>query len=161
MTKTSLLTAPALALGLALAAPMAMTLTLTTASPALANPYGQQKVVYHNSGAPQDDETYFKRMLVNASNHIKAVGAENLELVVVAHGDGLDMLQQASSDPDLAKRIDALRADGVRFLVCANTLHSRKIDLSDLYGAVDEDVVPSGVAEIAHLEQQGFVYLHP
>lgn len=158
MTKT-FLTAPALALGLALAAPVAM--TLATAGPALANPYGHQKVVYHNSGAAPGDDTYFKGMLVNVSNHINAVGAENLDIVVVAHGDGLEMLQRATSEPDLAKRIDALRAQGVRFLVCANTLHSRKIDLSDLYGATDEDVVPSGVAEIAHLEQQGYVYLHP
>ena len=49
----------------------------------------------------------------------------------------------------------------MRFLVCANTLHSRNISLGDLYDAEDADVVPSGVAEIAHLEQQGFVYLHP
>ena len=130
-------------------------------SPALADSYGEQKVVYHNSGAGPEDPTYFKRMLVNISNHIKAVGEDNLELVVVAHGDGLDMLQQAKTDPDLAARIDTLKGKGVRFLVCANTLHSRNISLGDLYDAEDDDVVPSGVAEIAHLEQQGFVYLHP
>ena len=100
-------------------------------------------------------------MLGNISNHIRAVGEDKVTIVVVAHGDGLDMLQQARTDPDLAKRIDALRDKGVRFLVCANTLTSRDISLADLYRAEDEDVVVSGVAEIAHLEQQGYVYLHP
>jgi uncharacterized protein len=154
----TLLAAPALALAAAVAVPL---VTGVAATPAIANPYGEQKVVYHNSGPTPGDETYFKSMLVNISNHLKAVGAENLSIVVVAHGDGLEMLQQAQTDPDLAKRIDTLREQGVRFLVCANTLHSRKINLGDLYGATDEDVVPSGVAEIAHLEQQGYVYLRP
>lgn len=150
--------APVLAVAVALAAPLAAGLAPAAV---IAAPYGEQKVVYHNSGATPGDESYFKRMLVNIKNHINAVGEENVTIAVVAHGDGLDMLQQANSDPDLAKRIDELRASGVRFLVCANTLHSRKISLGDLYGATDEDVVPSGVAEIAHLEQEGYVYLHP
>ena len=150
---------PMLALGLALAGPLAV--ASIGAGPVLAAPYGEQKVVYHNSGAGPNDPTYFKRMLVNISNHINAVGEDNIEIAVVAHGDGLDMLQQAKTDPDLAARIGALKAEGVRFLVCANTLHSRKLTLDDLYEATDDDVVPSGVAEIAHLEQQGYVYLHP
>jgi intracellular sulfur oxidation DsrE/DsrF family protein len=132
-----------------------------SAAPAIAGNYAEQKVVYHNSGAPKDDPDYFRRMLGNVGNHIAAVGETNVEFVVVAHGGGLDMLQQATDDPDLAGRIDALNAKGVRFVVCANTLKSRHIRIADLYGADEGDIVPSGVAEIAHLEQQGFVYLHP
>jgi hypothetical protein len=32
---------------------------------------------------------------------------------------------------------------------------------ADLYGVADADIVPSGVAEIARLQGQGFVYIHP
>jgi len=32
---------------------------------------------------------------------------------------------------------------------------------TDLYGVQRDDVVPSGVAEIARLQGMGFVYLHP
>ena len=32
---------------------------------------------------------------------------------------------------------------------------------ADLYGVKDADVVPSGVAELARLQGQGFVYIHP
>lgn len=159
----TVLKAPGLALSLSLALALAVPLAagLAASGPALASPYGEQKVVYHNSGAGPNDPTYFKRMLANINNHINAVGEDKATIVVVAHGDGLDMLQQAKADPALAERIDALKAKGVRFLVCANTLHSRKISLADLYDTGDDDVVASGVAEIAHLEQEGYVYLHP
>jgi hypothetical protein len=46
----------------------------------------------------------------------------------------------------------------VRFLICANTLRERKIDGHDLYGVKAEDIVPSGVAELARLQGMGFVY---
>ena len=130
-----------------------------TAAPIVAEDLPPQKVVYHNNGSSEPD--YYKHFLANVRNHINAVGRDNIELVVVAHGDGLSMLSEAETDPDLAGKIDALKADGVRFLICANTLRSRNITLDQLYEATDADVVPSGVAEIARLEQQGFVYLHP
>ena len=130
-----------------------------TAVPAIAQEMPPQKVVYHNNGSTNPD--YYKHFLANVRNHITAVGRDNIELVVVGHGDGLQLLADAETDPELAAKIDALRADGVRFLICANTLRSRNITLHELYGAKDEDVVPSGVAEIARLEQEGFAYLHP
>ncbi len=130
-----------------------------TGVPAIAGDYAEQKVVYHNDGSTDPD--YFKHLLGNIRNHLDAVGDDNIELVVVANGDGLELLQQATTDGDLAERIDALRGRGVRFLVCANTLRGRDIGVEDLHGVSQADVVPSGVAEIAKLEQQGFVYLHP
>jgi intracellular sulfur oxidation DsrE/DsrF family protein len=48
----------------------------------------------------------------------------------------------------------------VRFLICANTLRERKIDWHDLYWVKAEDIVPSGVAELARLQGLGFVYIH-
>lgn len=139
---------------LAFAVAIAMTMV-----PAMAQELPPQKVVYHNNGSSEPD--YYKHFLANLRNHITAVGRDNIELVVVGHGNGLSLLAEAETNPELAEKIDALRADGVRFLICANTLRSRNITLDELYGAKDEDVVPSGVAEIARLEQEGFVYLHP
>lgn len=129
------------------------------AMPVLAGDYPPQKVVYQNNGST--DPGYYRHFLGNVTNHIDAVGRDNIELVVVDHGDGLSLLSDALTDPVLAQKIDTLRGDGVRFLICANTLRSRNMTLDQLYGAKDEDVVQSGVAEIARLEQQGFVYLHP
>jgi intracellular sulfur oxidation DsrE/DsrF family protein len=45
--------------------------------------------------------------------------------------------------------------------VCANTLKGKKIDIDQLYDAENSDIVPSGVAEVAHLQARGFSYLRP
>lgn len=68
--------------------------------------------------------------------------------------------QMAQSDKTLAAQLDMLREKGVRFLICANTLKERKIDWHQLYGVKGDDIVPSGVAELARLQQMGFVYIH-
>ncbi|GJD87157.1 hypothetical protein BHAOGJBA_0657 [Methylobacterium hispanicum] len=129
-------------------------------SEAPAGYYADQKVVYHNDGGP-DGATYFKRLLGNLRNHIEAVGKSHVEIRVVSHGDGVALFQSAASDREVAARIDALKGMGVRFLVCAYTLRERKIDRGTLYGVTEDDVVPSGAAELARLQGMGFAYIHP
>ena len=65
------------------------------------------------------------------------------------------------SDPKIAKRVAGLRDKGVRFLICRKTLEAREIDWRTLPGVQEADIVPSGVAEIAKLEGEGFAYIHP
>jgi len=99
-------------------------------------------------------------MLNSIKNHIDAAGKAHVEIRVVDHAAGVDLVEIAKTDKDLAQRLDALRNEGVRFLICANTLRERKIDGQDLYGVKAEDIVPSGVAELARLQGMGFVYIH-
>jgi intracellular sulfur oxidation DsrE/DsrF family protein len=135
---------------------------LMTAVSAQAEPYyADQKVVYHNDGSPVENARYFGRLLGNLHNHIAAVGRGHIEVRVVDLGDGVDLLQLANNDPGVAAQVDALRADGVVFLICNNTLLGRKIDWHTLYGVKAEDIVPSGVAELVRLEQRGYAYVHP
>ena len=121
--------------------------------------YAKQKVVYHVN--------YFdvKRSIGamrNAQNHINALGQGNHEIRFVLHGNGVELLRKvAQESPDAANRIDSLRSQGVNFNICANTLKGRKIALEDLHFAEQADIVPSGVAEIGKLQQEGFVYLIP
>ncbi|WP_026597985.1 MULTISPECIES: DsrE family protein [Methylocystaceae] len=122
--------------------------------------YKDQKVVYHNDGGGPDNVAYFKRMLNSIKNHIEAVGKDHVEIRVVDHASGVEMFQIARADKEIAARLDALKAQGVRFLVCANTLRERNIDPSTLYGVTERDIVPSGVAELARLQGMGFVYIH-
>jgi intracellular sulfur oxidation DsrE/DsrF family protein len=49
----------------------------------------------------------------------------------------------------------------VAFSICANTLTGRKVDTGYLYDYTEADVVPSGVAELAHLQAQGYTYIKP
>lgn len=121
--------------------------------------YASQKVVYqiNNNDVKQQDAT-----LRNISNHINAVGTSKIELVVVLFGDGVDLLKRAQNDMDVQARILGLKEQKVKFDVCKNTLTARKIDYqSDLFDVKAEDIVPSGVAEITHLQQQGYIYMRP
>jgi len=145
-------------------AALAMMLTIGWSAGAVkaapAGYYQDQKVVYHNDGGAPDNAAYFRRMLNSIKNHIDAVGKTHVEIRVVDQGAGVDLFEMAGTDKDLAGRIDSLRSLGVRFLICANTLRERKIDWHNLYGVKAEDIVPSGVAELARLEGLGFVYIH-
>lgn len=119
-----------------------------------------QKVVYENDGGLPDDKTYFNFILRNIANHLDATGG-NVEIRMVSFGRGVALFALAKTDPALAAQIDALRAKGVRFLVCRNSMRGMKVTPQDLYKVPPTDVVPAGVAEIARLEGQGFVPIHP
>jgi uncharacterized protein len=139
----------------------AISATGAAAGPAPAGYYADQKVVYHNDGGGPDNPAHFRKLLNNLRNHVAALGKEHVEIRVVDHGDGVVMFQDATTDQKLAQAIDARKADGVRFLICQNTLDERKIDWHTLYGVTEQDIVPSGVAELVRLQMMGFTYVHP
>ena len=133
------------------------------------NGYGKQKVVYHVNYYSPKEQTAALR---NVQNHINAVGAENLELRVVLHGNGVAMLmypdslegtkmKEANATDEMQAKISGLTDQGVAFKICANTLKGRKVDTADLYDYSEANVVPSGVAELAHLQMQGYTYIKP
>lgn len=120
---------------------------------------GKQKVVYHIN---YDNPKRLAGALRNIQNHINAVGKDNLDLHVVMHGKGVTLLKLANKDPDFKQKVMNLKDQGIKFNVCANTLRGKKINYkSDLYDVSKEDIVPSGVAEIAYLEQHGYAYVKP
>jgi len=136
-----------------------------------ASGYAKQKVVYHVN---YDNPKKQAGALRNIQNHINAVGAENLDLKVVLHGNGLAMLlnpdslpnlpkfKHANADEQMAAKIDGLKMQGVRFQVCANTIKGREVNLeNDLYDVEQGDIVPSGVAELAKLQGEGYTYIKP
>jgi len=135
------------------------------------NRYGKQKVVYHIN---YDEPKKQAGALRNIQNHINAVGAENLDLKVVLHGNGLALLldpdsldkltkfKQANATDTMTAKIDGLKSQGVDFNVCNNTVRGRNVDVEhDLYDVDKEDIVPSGVAEVAHLQAKGYSYIKP
>ena len=135
-----------------------------------ASGYEKQKVVYHiNYDNPKQQAGAMR----NIQNHINAVGADNLELKVVLHGNGLSLLtypdslkktklKHANASDQMQARVSGLKDQGVKFQVCANTLKGKKINLEDdLYDTSKGDIVPSGVAELAKLQMQGYTYIKP
>jgi intracellular sulfur oxidation DsrE/DsrF family protein len=142
------------------------------AAPAFADGrYGKQKVVYHVN---YDNPKKQAGALRNIQNHINAVGKENIDVRVVMHGNGLSLIllpealeqlkkfKQANASEVMTAKIDGLKGQGVKFNVCANTVRGRKVDLlRDTHDVEKADIVPSGVAELSHLQQQGFTYIRP
>ncbi len=149
-----------------------MSLCLLVTSTAYADDrYGKQKVVYHIN---YDNPKQQTGALRNIQNHINAVGAENLDLKVVLHGNGLALLLEpdslekltkfkyANADESMTAKIDNLKNQGVEFNVCANTVRGRKVDIdTDLYNVDEGDIIPSGVAEVAYLQANGYSYVKP
>ena len=145
-------------------------LLMTTAATANER-YGKQKVVYHIN---YDNPKQQAGALRNVQNHINAVGADNMDIKIVLHGNGLALLlepdslaklkkfKHANADEAMTAKIDSLKDQGVDFNVCANTVRGRKVDLeTDLYNVDKQDVVPSGVAEVARLQAMGYSYIKP
>ena len=143
----------------ALAALLAFSMTIG----AKADPrYGKQKVVYHINYDGGDGDKRYAGALRNIQNHINAVGADNLEVRVVLHGNGVALLKSAKTNDKLQSTVTSLKTQNVSFQVCNNTLKGRKISYeNDLFEVFEDNIVPSGVAELAHLQQQGFVYIKP
>jgi intracellular sulfur oxidation DsrE/DsrF family protein len=136
-----------------------MAVLVAGANLSLAADYARQKVAYHiNTG----DEKQLIAAMGNIQNHINAVGKDNIDLKVVMHGPGVDLLKIAHTNPDMQSKIANLKSQGIAFQVCNNTLKSRKINYkNDLFDVSAKDIVPNGVAELAKLQQQGYVYIKP
>ena len=148
-----------------------MTCALCVSSIAFAVEYGKQKVVYHIN---YDNPKQQAGALRNIQNHINAVGAENIDVKVVMHGNGLSLLldpealarlnkfKNANGSDQMIAKVDGLKGQGVQFQVCANTVRGRKVDvMSDLHDVDKGDIVPSGVAQLSHLQAQGYTYIKP
>ena len=124
--------------------------------------YGKQKVVYHINYNGGDADKKYRGAMRNIQNHINAVGAENMEIKVVLHGNGLGLLASAKTNEKLQGQVLELKGQNVSVHVCNNTLKGRKISYeNDLFDVFKEDIVPSGVAELSHLQQQGYTYIKP
>lgn len=121
------------------------------------NGYHVQKVVYH-----VNDAEGAGGMLRNVTNHLNAVGDKNIEIIVVTHGKGIDFLLEGWADKEgksYEEQVQGLVNRGVKFEICNNTLRGRKIEEDKI--SMNAKVVPSGVATVAELQQQGYAYIKP
>ena len=117
----------------------------------------QIKVVYHLA----DGIEQASRAMANIRNHLR--GEPEAKIVVVSLGDGIRFLLADARDitgKPFDAQIAALKAQGVDFRICNNTLTAHKVPVSQV--APEANLVPAGVVEIARLQaREGFVYLRP
>lgn len=127
------------------------------AAAGLACAAGPVKVVYHlNAGVEQASAG-----LEYIRNHLEV--DPKATIVVVAHARGVDFLMKGAKTArgnEFRQAVEDLDLEGVQFRVCEITLRERGLKKEQFLPQVK--FVPSGVAEIARLQnQEGFAYLKP
>jgi len=116
----------------------------------------QDRVVYHFD----DASTQAMKGLRSIRNHLD--GDPTTQITVVALGPGVDMLMQGYQNPqatDYAAQVTALKARGVKFEVCENTVKFRGLKKEQFLP--EADYTPAGVMRLAKLQSQGFGYIKP
>jgi len=125
--------------------------------PAANGSAAQDKVVYHISDTAQQAHAAMQYI----RNHLEV--NPNAQIVVVTHANGVDFLMDGAKDKNgnpYDIPVEELAMRGVRFEVCEITLRERNLKKSQFIP--EATFVPSGVAEIARLQQrEGYVYLRP
>ena len=87
---------------------------------------------------------------------------ETSSIEFVAFGPGLNMVRTDEAPDVIKQRIAALSKKGVRFSGCGNTMmNQEKQEGRSISLIADVHVVPTGVARITELEEQGYTYLRP
>jgi len=126
------------------------------------NGYNKQKVVYHVNNIHTATGA-----LRNAKNHLNAVGDKNVDMIVVTHSSGAFALVEGSMGKKNKKgkvynftdTIASLANRGVKFQICANTIRGKKINKNKINE--NAEIIPSGVAQVSHLQQKGYTYVKP
>lgn len=103
---------------------------------------------YNVSGHEED-------LLVQLEQLSQQFAKNELDVVVVAHGDGITLPINSAYN----ERISSLISHNIRFLACAVTMNRRNIPVTALAQGVT--VIPCALAQIIHLQHQGYVYVRP
>jgi intracellular sulfur oxidation DsrE/DsrF family protein len=105
----------------------------------------------------EDTPEKFTETLNNIRNLLTDLGANNVEIELVANGRGVFSL--LSSNQAQAIRVRNLAQEGVTFAVCANSLKYLKIDPTELMPPAT--IVPAGVGELVRKQAEGWAYIKP
>lgn len=108
-----------------------------------------------------DDKGIQGMKLRNIANGLGAADEWHgkLNISVVMYAKGVSLLK--NPDEQFQKKIDELRARGVHFVVCNNTLREQGIDYHKLYHVTDADIVPSGFLEVVFLQARKHYVVDP
>lgn len=108
------------------------------------------KVVFHLTTA---DTLAHKALVKQMANFLQAAPKARIE--VVCHNNGIGFLQSAVTKQ--AAKIVELKALGVDFVACENTMRERKIKREELVAQCR--TVPAGVVEVVMKQEAGWAYI--
>ena len=113
----------------------------------------KNKVIFQVS---DNDPAKWGLALNNANNVQSALGADAVDIEIVAYGPGIGMLEAGSP---VAPRITAALKAGTKVVACENTMKNTKVDRSQILGGVK--FVDAGVVHIMKRQREGWAYVRP
>lgn len=113
----------------------------------------KQRVVFQVS---DNDPAKWTLALNNARNVQQDLGADKVEIEIVAYGPGLNMLKLESP---VAPRLAAAQDANVKLLACENTMRNTKVTKDHMYGGIA--YVQAGVTHLMKRQREGWAYIRP
>jgi intracellular sulfur oxidation DsrE/DsrF family protein len=77
------------------------------------------------------------------------------QIEVVAHNKGISMLLKEKTN--IQPQLTELKAQGITFLACENTLRQQKLEKSQIVG--ESGFVPGGLIHIVERQEEGWSYI--
>lgn len=110
------------------------------------------KIVFQFTNANDTlQQKAFVRQLENITAHWP-----NAKYEVVVYNQGVELVMK--NNTKYQARLQTLKAKGVNFVVCENTLKNRKIS-KDAFPEILVGFVPAGIAEIVEKQEEGWSYI--
>jgi uncharacterized protein len=116
-------------------------------------PAGKHRVVIQVSDA---EPGKWRLALNNARNVQQDLGAQNVDVEIVAYGPGIGMLKLES---EVGNGVRQALGEGVKVVACENTMRNQKLKREDMQGSIG--YVNAGVVEIMQKQREGWSYLRP
>jgi hypothetical protein len=101
------------------------------------------------------NDTLVWKGLMNNLKNLKAGWGDNVQIEVVAHSAGIEMLMTSKTTQQ--QKIAEFKNMGIVFVGCENTMRERKIAKDAIIA--EAGFVPMGVGEIIMKQEQGWSYL--
>jgi uncharacterized protein len=111
------------------------------------------KVVFQVSDG---DAAKWNLALNNAKNVQQELGADKVEIEIVAYGPGIGMLK---ADATISNRVIEAAQSGIKIVACENTMINQKLTKADMNPNIS--YVPAGVVELMRLHSLGWAYIRP
>lgn len=114
-------------------------------------PPGKHRIVMQLSG----NDTLLWKGLMNNLKNLKAGWGDNVEIEVVTHGPGIQLLMTANTTQQ--EKIAHFKKMGVNFVVCENTMREKNVTREMLIP--EAGTVKMGVGEVVMKQEQGWSYI--
>ncbi|MEI8327280.1 MAG: DsrE family protein [Betaproteobacteria bacterium] len=135
------------AAALTLAAALSLGASAQAAAPA------KSRVVFQVSDG---DPGKWNLTLNNAHNVQQDLGADKVDIEIVAYGPGIGMVK---ADAVIANRLAEAVHDGIQVVACENTMKALKLTKDDMNVSVG--YVRAGVVELMKRQGEGWAYIKP